>query len=116
MVFAGRIHQHASDYLQREQLMAKAFAQYLSNIVNGRHRTHAHEACLLAILITSPLVVPVSGEIKSNTLDTKKTSFAWELKSVGDRSVKREQLLLQNFHNNMNPLDKLVNEFKEKMR
>ena len=56
------------------------------------------------------------GEIKSNTLDTKKTSFAWELKSVGDRSVKREQLLLQNFHNNMNPLDRLVNEFKEKMR
>ena len=40
VVFAGRIHQHASDYLQREQLMAKAFAQYLSNIVNGRHRTH----------------------------------------------------------------------------
>ena len=28
-------HQHAGDYLQREQLVAKAFAQYLSSIVNG---------------------------------------------------------------------------------
>ena len=35
VVFAGRIHQHAGDYLQREQLVAKAFAQYLSSIVNG---------------------------------------------------------------------------------
>ena len=35
---------------------------------------------------------------------------------MGERSVKREQLLLKNFHSNMNPLDRLVNEFKEKMR
>ena len=28
-------HQHAGDYLQREQLVAKAFAQYPGSIVNG---------------------------------------------------------------------------------
>ena len=34
-VFAGRIHQHASDYLQREQLVSRAFQQYLLSIVSG---------------------------------------------------------------------------------
>lgn len=35
VVFTGRIHQHASDYLQREQLVSRAFLQYLVNIVSG---------------------------------------------------------------------------------
>ena len=35
VVFAGRIHQHASDYLQREQLVSRAFMQYLLSIVSG---------------------------------------------------------------------------------
>jgi len=35
VVFAGRIHQHASDYLQREQLVSRAFQQYLLSIVSG---------------------------------------------------------------------------------
>jgi hypothetical protein len=35
VVFAGRIHQHANDYLQREQLVLKAFSQYLLNIITG---------------------------------------------------------------------------------
>ena len=35
VVFAGRIHQHASDYLQREQLVSRAFLQYLLSVVSG---------------------------------------------------------------------------------
>lgn len=90
--------------------MAKAFSQYLSNIVNGIKKYLCHHFNLLDLNSVDV------GEVKSNTLDSKKSSLAWELKSVGDRSLKREQTLLQNFQQNMNPLDKLVNEFKDKMR
>ena len=37
VVFAGRIHQHASDYLQREQLVTRAFLQYLLSVVSGKY-------------------------------------------------------------------------------
>jgi hypothetical protein len=35
IVFAGRIHQHASDFLQREQLVLRAFMSYLLSIISG---------------------------------------------------------------------------------
>lgn len=35
-VFAGRIHQHANDYLQREQLILRAFLQYILAIISGK--------------------------------------------------------------------------------
>ncbi len=89
-VFAGRIHQHATDYLQREQLVTRAFLQYL-----------------LAI---------ISGEIKSHTGEQKKNSYAWETKSLSDRQLRKEQSLISEFHHHINPLDKMVAEFKEKMR
>jgi hypothetical protein len=89
-VFAGRIHQHASDYLQREQLITRAFLSYLMAII--------------------------SGEIKSHTQEQKKSSYAWEIKSLTDREIKKEQILLSEFHQHINPLDRMVNEFKEKMR
>jgi hypothetical protein len=89
-VFAGRIHQHASDYLQREQLVTRAFLSYL-----------------LAI---------ISGEIKSHTGEQKKSSYAWEIKSLTDREFRKESVLLTEFHNHINPLDKMVNEFKEKLK
>jgi hypothetical protein len=89
-VFAGRIHQHAADYLQREQLVIRAFLQYLLGII--------------------------SGEIKSHTGEQKKTSYAWETKSLTDREARKEQTLLSEFYAHINPLDKMVNEFKEKLR
>ena len=89
-VFAGRIHQHASDYLQREQLVAKAFQQYLNALV--------------------------SGEIKTHSSDFKKNTFAWEAKSINDRCSRKEKVLLDDFHANIDPLDKLTDVFKERMR
>lgn len=90
VVFAGRIHQHASDYLQREQLINRAFTNYLLGII--------------------------SGEIKSNTQDQKKNSYAWETKSVLDRGVKKEQMLVNDFNHHIAPLDRMVQDFKDKMR
>jgi hypothetical protein len=89
-VFAGRIHQHASDYLQREQLVSRAFLQYLLSIV--------------------------SGEIKTHTADTKKNTYAWETKSIADRGQRKEAALVAEFHANINPLDKMTETFKERMR
>lgn len=34
-IFAGRIHQHATDYLQREQLVNRAYMQYLIGVISG---------------------------------------------------------------------------------
>lgn len=90
VVFAGRIHQHASDYLQREQLVLRGFMSYLLGVI--------------------------SGEIKSHTADQKKSSYAWETKSLIDRGQRKEQHLLNEFHQHMDPLDRMVVEFKEKMK
>jgi len=89
-VFAGRIHQHASDYLQREQLVSKAFQQYLIGVV--------------------------SGEIKTHSSDFKKNTYAWEAKSINDRCSRKEKTLLDDFHANIDPLDKLTEVFKDRMR
>ena len=90
MVFAGRIHQHASDYLQREQLVGRAFTQYLLSII--------------------------TGEIKTHTGELKKSSFAWESKAIMDRGQRKEQKVVAEFHTNIGPLDKLTDEFKERMK
>lgn len=37
IVFAGRIHQHAADHLQREQLVMRAFMSYLLSVISGMH-------------------------------------------------------------------------------
>jgi len=89
-IFTGRIHQHATDYLQREQLINRAFMQYLSGVI--------------------------SGEIKSHTNDQKKNSYAWETKSLIDRQIRKEQQLIQDFQLHIAPLDNMVNVFKEKLR
>ena len=57
VVFTGRVHQYAADYLQREQLVCKGFCQFLVGVI--------------------------SGEIKSHSAEGKKTSYAWETKSAG---------------------------------
>eukprot|EP01031_Cornospumella_fuschlensis_P028976 gene28976-34969_t len=90
VVFAGRIHQHASDFLQREQLVNRAFSKYL-----------------LAV---------ISGEIKSHMNEQKRNAYAWETKSLLDRGMKKDLALVNDFHHHINPLDKLVTEFKEKMK
>lgn len=56
------------------------------------------------------------GEIKSHTNEQKKNSYAWETKSLTDRQLRKEQGLITEFHHHINPLDRMVNEFKEKMR
>jgi hypothetical protein len=90
VVFAGRIHQHASDYLQREQLVTRAFQQYLLSIV--------------------------SGEIKTHTADHKKNQYAWETKAIADRGQRKEVALVAEFHSNIDPLDQLTADFRERMR
>eukprot|EP01038_Epipyxis_sp_PR26KG_P008891 gene8891-11991_t len=90
IVFAGRIHQHATDYLQREQLISRAFLQYLLNIMNGEIKTYAN--------------------------DHKKNSFAWESKSLLDRMDRKDMNLIQQFNDQIGPMDKLVNEFKDRMK
>lgn len=49
-------------------------------------------------------------------MEYKKNSYAWETKSLFDRASRKEQNLLKEFHFQMDPLDQLVLEFKEKMR
>lgn len=56
------------------------------------------------------------GEIKSHTNDQKKSSYAWETKSLIDRQIRKEQQLIQDFQLHIEPLDRMVNEFKEKLR
>jgi len=58
----------------------------------------------------------LTGEIKTHTLDAKKSSYAWETKSIADRAHRKEQALIADFHANINPLDKLTADFKERMR
>jgi Flp pilus assembly protein TadB len=57
-----------------------------------------------------------TGEIKTHTAEHKKTSFAWESKSILDRSQRKEILLQKNFNDNIFPLDSLVEDFKQQMR
>jgi len=57
-----------------------------------------------------------TGEIKTHTLDAKKSSYAWETKTIADRAHRKEQALIADFHANINPLDKLTADFKERMR
>lgn len=56
------------------------------------------------------------GEIKTHTTEHKKNAFAWEAKSIADRGHRKEQALIQEFHNNIGPLDKMTADFKERMR
>jgi len=44
-VFTGRIHQHATDYLQREQLVNRAFLQYLTGVVSGNFSSPFFTKC-----------------------------------------------------------------------
>lgn len=56
------------------------------------------------------------GEIKTHATEQKKTAFAWETKGISDRAHKKEQALTSEYQRNINPLDKLVSEFKDRMR
>lgn len=50
IVFAGRIHQHASDFLQREQLVLRAFMSYLLSIISGKSLFKLYHVLLLYLL------------------------------------------------------------------
>jgi hypothetical protein len=88
-IFHGKIHQHASDYLQREQLISRGFLQYLLTIV--------------------------SGEVNAHTNDQKRSSMAWEGKFAADRAFKREQSFNRDYNLTLQAFDKLIGQLKERM-
>ena len=49
--FSSRIHQHAQDFLRREQLVSRAFLQYLLSIIAGEIKPHTSEVrCIILCL------------------------------------------------------------------
>ena len=88
-VFAGKIHQHSSDYLRREQLVSRAFLQYVLGIING--------------------------EIKSHTTDQRRSAVSWEAKFATERSTKRDIAFFNKYESSMQPFDKLVVELRGRM-
>ena len=88
-VFAGKIHQHSSDYLRREQLASRAFLQYALGIING--------------------------EIKSHTTDRGRNAVSWEAKFATERSTKRDIAFFNKYESSMQPFDKLVVELRGRM-
>jgi len=87
--FSQRIHQHAADYIRREQLVSRAFLQYLLSII--------------------------SGELKPHTSEVRRSSVAWEGKFVADRAHKRDQLLNKEFNMTLMPFDKAVSDLRDRM-
>lgn len=87
--FSTRIHQHAADYIRREQLVSRAFLQYLLSII--------------------------SGELKPHTSEVRRSSVAWEGKFVADRAHKRDQLLNKEFNLTLMPFDKAVTDLRDRM-
>lgn len=89
-VFQGKVHQHANDYLRREQLVSRGFLQYLTSII--------------------------SGEIKPHTSESRKTNVAWEGKFTVDRSLKRDSQLLADFNSCLQPFEQKVDELRTRMK
>jgi hypothetical protein len=89
LAFSKRIHTHASDYLRREQLVSRAFLQYLLSII--------------------------SGELKPHTSEVRRSSVAWEGKFVSDRAHKRDQAANKEYNLTLMPFDKLVAELRDRM-
>ena len=89
-VFHGKVHQHANDYLRREQLVSRAFLQYLTSIING--------------------------EIKPHTSDVRKKNVAWEGKFTIDRSTKRDHQMSTDFNMCIAPFEQKVEELRTRMR
>lgn len=88
-IFQGKIHEHAADFLRREQLVSRAFLQYT-----------------LAI---------ITGEIKPHTTDLRRSSVAWEAKFAADRAYKKDQAMLKDYNMSLAPFNKLVDSLKERM-
>lgn len=88
-IFSGKLHQHAADYLRREQLLSRAFLQYLLGII--------------------------SGEVRPQASKSKQVSVAWETKFIMDRSSKREALLTREFNNSMLPFEGLVDDLRHRL-
>jgi hypothetical protein len=88
-IFSGKLHQHAADYLRREQLLSRAFLQYLLGII--------------------------SGEVRPQASKSKQVSVAWETKFIMDRSSKRETLLTREFNNSMLPFEGLVEDLRHRL-
>jgi hypothetical protein len=87
--FSGKVHQHANDYMKREQLVARAFLQYLTGLVESAAQPH--------------------------TSEQKKKSIAWEAKLVVDRARGRANEISGRFVESLAPYDKKVTELKERL-
>jgi len=88
-IFAEKIQQHALDYLRREQLISRAFLEYL--------------------------LAMASGEIRPHTTDQKRSLVAWEGRFMSDRALKREQNTQHEFNASLQPFDQSVKMLKERM-
>ena len=88
-VFSGKIHQHSSDYLRREQLISRAFLQYVLGIING--------------------------EVKPHTTDQRRNAVSWEAKFATERSTKRDIAFFNRYESSLQPFDKLVVELRGRM-
>jgi len=42
-IFSGRVHQYATDFLRREQLISRGFTQYMLGVLSGEIRTHSSQ-------------------------------------------------------------------------
>lgn len=89
IAFSGRVRQHAQDFLHREQLIGRAFLQYLLSVISGQVRPH--------------------------TSEVKRSSIAWEGKFTADRAHRRDTALHRDFNLAMLPFDKCVSELRERM-
>lgn len=89
-IFAEKIQQHSMDYLRREQLISRAFVEYL--------------------------LAMTSGEIKTHTADQKRSMVAWEGRFISDRALKREQNTQNEFQESLQPFEKAVQLLRERMR
>ena len=89
IAFSGRVRQHAQDFLHREQLIGRAFLQYLLSVI--------------------------SGEVRPHTSEVKRSSIAWEGKFTADRAHRRDTALHRDFNLAMLPFDNCVSELRERM-
>lgn len=88
-IFTSRIRAHASAYIRREQLISKAFLQYILGLL--------------------------SGEIKPFSSETRKQSAIWDGKFASDRASAKEKMLIKQYNMAFLPFDQCIQDSKDKL-
>ena len=79
--FSSSLQLHATDYMQREQMVAKAFCQFLLGLIAGNQQVTKEDVYR-----------------ETYCAEYKKEDFRWESKVVGERCHRKEQKLLKEVH------------------